>query len=326
MRESGTFAFSDPDDFRAHLRKAGIELFLTVSGDFKARLTHAELPHLRLLYIREERPRIAYVSLARNLVFVTFAAQSGSPLLWGGVELRPSDVVFHSQGEHMHQRTSGACHWASISQTPEHFAGCGKALTGKDLVPPSAGQVLRLSPSAVGPLRQLHADARRLVEKKPQLVAHPEVARALEQDLIYALVTCLTAAAHRQHVAPRHHRAHIMRQFEEALAAHSERVPHLPDLCKAIGVPERTLRACCAEFLGMSPVRYLRLRRLGMVRAALCRADPTTANVSDIARRHGFLQLGRFAAQYRAVFGEAPSAALQRAPRDTHDTTRAEFA
>jgi AraC-like DNA-binding protein len=315
MPESGTFAFSDPDDFGANLRKAGIELFLTVFGDFKARLTHAELPHLRLLYIREERARIAYVSLARSLVFVTFAAQPDRSVLWGGVELRPGDVVFHSQGEHMHQRTSGACYWASIAQTPEHLAACGKALTGDDLAPPPAGRVLRLSLSAAASLRRLHADARRLAEKKPELIAHPEVARALEQDLIYALVTCLTAGAHRQHVAPRHHRAYIMRQFEEALAPSSERVPHLPDLCKAIGVPERTLRACCAEFLGMSPIRYLRLRRLGMVRVALRHADSATANVSDIARRHGSPQLGRFAAQYRTVFGEAPSTTLQRAPR-----------
>jgi AraC-like DNA-binding protein len=324
MPESGTSAFSDPDDFRAILREAGIEFVLTVSGDFKAGLTRAELPHLRLLYIREERPRIAYVSLARKLVFVTFAAQSGPPLLWGGVELRPGDVVFHSQGEHMHQRTSGACHWASISQTPEHLAICGKALTGQDLVPPAAGQVLRLSPSAMASLRRLHADARRLAEKKPELIAHLEVARALEQDLIHALVTCLSIGAHCPHVAPRRRRAEIMRQFEEALAAHPEHPPHLPELCNAIGVPERTLRACCAEFLGMSPIRYLRLRRLGKVRAALRHADPATANVSDIARRHGFLQLGRFAAQYRAAFGEAPSITLHRAPLDGHDTIRAE--
>jgi AraC-like DNA-binding protein len=226
----------------------------------------------------------------------------------------------------MHQRTSGACYWASISQTPEHFAGCGKALTGDDLVPPPAGQVLRLSPSAVASLRQLHADACRLAAKKPELIAQPEVARALEQDLIHALVTCLSIGAHCRHLAPRRRRAEIMRQFEEALAAHSERVPHLPDLCAAIGVPERTLRACCAEFLGMSPIRYLRLRRLGMARAALRHADPATATVSDIARRHGFLQLGRFAAQYRAVFGEAPSTTLQLATRDAHDTIRAESA
>jgi AraC-like DNA-binding protein len=278
------------------------------------------------LYTREERPRIAYVSLAPRLVFVTFAAKSGPPLLWDGVELQPGDVVFHSQGEDMHQRTSGACHWASIAQTPAHLAACSKALTGKDLMPPPAGQVLRLPPSAGASVRQLHAHASRLVEKKPELIAHPEVARALEQDLIYALVTCLSDGVRRQDVAPRRRWADVMSQFEEALAAHLERPQHLPELCQAIGVPERTLRACCAEFLGMGPIRYLRLRRLGMVRAALRQADPSTANVSDVARRHGFLQPGRFAAEYRAVFGEAPSTTLGGAPRDAHDTGRAESA
>jgi len=41
----------------------------------------------------------------------------------------------------MHQRTSGACYWASIAQTPEHLAACGKALTGDDLAPPPAGRL-----------------------------------------------------------------------------------------------------------------------------------------------------------------------------------------
>jgi AraC family ethanolamine operon transcriptional activator len=62
------------------------------------------------------------------------------------------------------------------------------------------------------------------------------------------------------------------------------------------------------------------------VRAALRHADPATANVSDIAMRHGFLQLGRFAAQYRAVFEEVPSTTLQRAPSNTRDAIPAESA
>jgi AraC-like DNA-binding protein len=326
MPENGTFTFSDPDDFRASLRRAGIELVLTVSGDFKGRRTRVELPHLRLLRSWEQRSRVAYVSLAPDRVFITFAAQSGRPLLWGGIELQPGDVVFHSLGERMHQRTSGPCHWTSISQTPEHLAACGKALIGRELVAPRVGQVLRLPVSALAPLRRLHADACRLVERKPKLIAHPEVTHALEQDLIYAVVVCLAADADRQHVAPKQHQADIMRKFEQALAASSGRRPHLPELCKAIGVPERTLRLCCTEFLGMAPSRYFRLQRLGMARAALRHADPATANVSDIARRHGFRQLGGFAGQYRAVFGEAPSTTLRRAPRDRQDTIRAELA
>ncbi|TMK47762.1 MAG: helix-turn-helix domain-containing protein [Alphaproteobacteria bacterium] len=88
----------------------------------------------------------------------------------------------------------------------------------------------------------------------------------------------------------------------------------LPELCSAIGVPERTLRACCSEFLGMSPTRYHLLRRLNLARSALRRANPETTSVAEIARNHQFLELGRFAVAYRTVFGEMPSFTL-RSPR-----------
>jgi AraC-like DNA-binding protein len=319
MPKNGTFDFSDPDDFRDSLRESGIELLLTVCGNFNARLTLLQLRELRLLLGREERPRIAYVSLAPELVFVTFAAKAGRPLIWGGVELQTEEVVFHSQGEQLHQRTCGVRHWASISLTPEHLAACGRVLTGNDLVPPLVGQVLRPSGAALARLRQLHAGACRLAEKKPELLAHPEVVRALEHDLIHALVTCLVEGIHRQDAAPSRRRAGIMAQFETVLKAHSDQPLRLSELCRAIGAPERTLRLCCTEFLGMGPIRYSRLQRLGMVRSELRHASPSTTSVSAIAMRHGFRELGRFAVAYRALFDEPPSATLWRAPRTTQD-------
>jgi AraC-like DNA-binding protein len=86
----------------------------------------------------------------------------------------------------------------------------------------------------------------------------------------------------------------------------------MPALCSAIGAPERTLRVCCTEFLGMSPTRYLLLRRLNMARSALRRADPETASVAEIARTYQFQEPGRFAVTYRTVFGEMPSSTLRR--------------
>jgi AraC-like DNA-binding protein len=61
----------------------------------------------------------------------------------------------------------------------------------------------------------------------------------------------------------------------------------------------------------MSGAGYIRLRRLSLVRSILRRPDPDAVTVSEIARRYGFRDLGRFAAAYRAAFGELPSATLQ---------------
>ena len=105
-----------------------------------------------------------------------------------------------------------------------------------------------------------------------------------------------------------------MIRFEEVLAEHLSQPLRIQQLCELIGVGERTLRSCCAEFLGISPSRYALLRRLKEVRIALREADPVTASIAEIARACGFTELGRFAGLYQTAFGELPSATLRRLP------------
>jgi AraC-like DNA-binding protein len=312
MTESGTATFTDPDDYRAGIGGANVSLVLTGRGDFRARLTWLKLRHLHLFRGREIMPRIAYVSLSSARSFVSFPLNSATLPTWSGIQLRLGDIVFHSRGERAHQWTKGASQWGLVSLPARQLAVYGKALTERELISPAVGRVLRPSPAAAGHLQRLHSKACRLAETKPEIIAHPEAARALEQELIHALVECLTADDAYGHLATKRHHAEIMIRFEEALSARMGRQPSMPELCAAIGVPERTLRICCAEFLGVSPGRYLRLRRLNMVRAALRGADPATARVAEIAQRFQFSELRRFAAAYRAIFGETPSATLRR--------------
>jgi AraC-like DNA-binding protein len=74
--------------------------------------------------------------------------------------------------------------------------------------------------------------------------------------------------------------------------------------------PARKIMRC----RGMSPHRYLWLRRMNLARPALTLADPTVTTVTVIANDHGFAELGRFAVAYRQLFGESRSATLRRAP------------
>jgi len=179
---------------------------------------------------------------------------------------------------------------------------------------PSEGRVLRPPKSTARLLLGRYSRICRLAEAKHQRVANPEVARALAQELVHALIDCLTVSDVSGHLKKRRRHHEIMVQFEDALAANSDPRLSLPELCSAIGVPERTLRACCSEFLGMSPTRYHLLRRLNLARSALRRANPETTSVAEIARNHQFIELGRFAVAYRTVFGEMPSFTL-RSPR-----------
>jgi AraC-like DNA-binding protein len=315
MAENGTATFANPGDYQAGIGDASVDLIVTGGGDFNARLTWLSLRRLHVLRASENLPRIAFLSLSPALAFVSFPARAGPPLTYDGHGLQFGDVVFHSRAERMHQRTNGVSQWGLISLRPEQLAAGSKALTGLKLTSPAAGRVLRPPPSAATRLLRFHSKACRLAETRHELVVKPEVARALEQELLHALVNCLTADDGNGTLKKRCHHADIMVRFEEALTAHNSQQLNMPALCSAIGVPERTLRLCCSEFLGMSPMRYLLLRRLNLVRSALQRADPANARVAEIARSYHFQELGRFAATYRTVFGEMPSATLRRQPR-----------
>ena len=106
-----------------------------------------------------------------------------------------------------------------------------------------------------------------------------------------------------------------MRKFRRILDDNPDRPSYVPEICAAIGVPERTLRYCCQDHLGMSPKRYLVLRRLNLAYRALDAAIAAETTVTEIATRFGFWHFGRFAGSYRSTFGELPSVTLHRPPR-----------
>jgi AraC-like DNA-binding protein len=160
----------------------------------------------------------------------------------------------------------------------------------------------------------LHEAAGHLAKTAPDILAHPEVARALEQGLTHAMVTCISGGETAETSGAHHRHAVIMRRLEDLLEANPDRTLYAAELCAAAGTSDRTLRSCCQEHLGMTPTRYLWLRRMHLARRALRMADQATATVTEIATNYGFWELGRFSVAYRSLFGESPSAVLRRPP------------
>ena len=86
--------------------------------------------------------------------------------------------------------------------------------------------------------------------------------------------------------------------------------PSVRDLCRTIGVSERTLQYAFVAHFGVTPASYLKAVRLNGARREFRRSDPLDAKISEIAGRWGFWHMGQFAADYRKQFGELPSQTL----------------
>jgi hypothetical protein len=256
---SGTKDFNRPDRYQANFPDAELELHFTGQGSFKARLTQVELQHIRLLKAQENLPRIAFLSLEPERIHVAFSLNAIFHPVWTGLALQSRDIVFHSRGGCTHDRTSTANCWGYISITQHRLMDLGRSVTGAEIVVPQVGCVLRPPSKAATRLRRLHGTACRLAETRPEMLAHEEVARSLENELLHALVNCLDVKRTRENIEARRRRVEVMAKFERALAI-TENLG-VPELCEFIGVPERTFRTYCAEFIGMSPNTYLQLRQ-----------------------------------------------------------------
>jgi AraC-like DNA-binding protein len=102
-----------------------------------------------------------------------------------------------------------------------------------------------------------------------------------------------------------------VQRAEEWITAHLHYPITRTELCRVSRLNARTLTRAFMRRHGMSPIMFVRSRRLDNAQLTLLSADPDSTTVTDIAFDHGFTQLGRFAADYRRRFGELPSATLR---------------
>jgi len=65
------------------------------------------------------------------------------------------------------------------------------------------------------------------------------------------------------------------------------------------------------DFFGISPMRYLKVRRLNAVRQRLKASVPQDCTIATLASEFGFYNPSHFTKDYRAMFGELPSETLQ---------------
>jgi AraC-like DNA-binding protein len=100
--------------------------------------------------------------------------------------------------------------------------------------------------------------------------------------------------------------------------AHLHEPIRLEELARIAGVPPRTLETHFRQFLGVTPLGWVREARLDQARRALLAPGGGTT-VSKVAVDCGFNQLGRFAAHYCSRFEELPSETLRRIRRATPD-------
>jgi AraC family transcriptional regulator, ethanolamine operon transcriptional activator len=159
--------------------------------------------------------------------------------------------------------------------------------------------------------RALVEHAMALARQQPGVLAQPAARQALTESITDALLGCFVPGRPQAEVRPgAAARRRIVSDAWDYMRTHVDEPITVPQLCLATGASRRALQYAFEDVLRLSPVTYLRVMRLNRVRSEIRSRSQDT--VGDIAARWGFWHLSRFAAEYRELFGELPSATRQR--------------
>ena len=309
-----TNRFGDHDELTALIRGASTEFIQRAPGAFTGEFTSVFLETGAVQFAQVGLPYLCRGTSSGDRLMFILHLKPQDEYVWKGQVLDRRAMMFLPPRTEHQSITPPDSYWALLTFERAHVE---EALASPD----GAGSMLNSDTSRVllpetesfeGLRRRLKA-IHAAVRLDPSFLDVSQARRGVEESILLALVQALASASR---VRPKDYsvatHARVARQVEAYLSTTLGEPLYLGDLCAVAGVGERTLRYVFQERFGMSPVRYLKLRRLHQARRALRRADPDLNTVQSIANHCGIWHLGRFAQEYRTLFNEQPLETLRK--------------
>ena len=285
MPGSATSVYSEAEDFEAAIRAEGcLGLLVTGPGQFRARLTQVGLHRLRLSATDEPLARVALVAVPVDMILVSLPLDTGSTAISGGIRVGAGELTTLGPGQRSHMRTEGPCRWGSIQLPAADLLRYGSVLTGAAFAVPSAIRSWRPRRAENRLLLHLHSVAISLVERGSSALVEGEAAHGLEQQLIEAVVDCLSKGLVIDTSPAMYERQDVALRFGAMLQAQPARAYRMTEICSTLGVSAQTLRLSCEEQLGMGPAEYVHRRRMELAHRELRHGNHDTTTISAVAR------------------------------------------
>jgi AraC-like DNA-binding protein len=299
------FRFSDIDQFRSSVRDLSVD-FTPLARTISAEQSILSLPGCEVNFTKSF-PRIIDAQLAPNCTAVAFSMDEGVPIRFNGVER--DDTVITIGG--------GGAIYSAVETTPRQYVSIIFHPEVASRGWPQPGANFHLFEASRPTYLRLRRLVRKVFATASEIGGWPDtanIAAAMREALLAAIDSAIAeiVPARWSSQANASRQIKIFRDMEEALSGHVGDVIYSEELAARIGVSVRTMHDAVQRYRGMSLHRYLRLRRLWLVRRRLLAG---AESVKSAALAYGFWHLSDFSQAYREQFGEIPSETLARSRR-----------
>ncbi len=305
--------FQDFDEFTSTVRDADTFMMLLNLNCPSWSITHADLPQIHIQIGREGGGNITEGQSRSDGYIIFLPLNHAKAYTLNGIALEQNSFAILEPGSEFCLRCMTEHDWASV------FIPTHKLAPGTNLVRPLSGSekmsawVTRPNLHLVNQFQSLVDTVITAASNYSEFESSP-AGRCVEEELLKVVSSVVwqrQGGRPEPGGRPRLPRAEIIGRSKELLEEHEGKVVLLEELAAASEVSERTLRTAFKEYFGVGPARYLQLRKLHQVYRALLAAESGAVILNDVLLRYGVWEGGRFASQYRRLFGELPSQTLR---------------
>jgi len=307
LRSCVQMRWFDPHTMRMALQDGVIEHVQLGGGVFEGTVVHAATDRLRTDWGSYNLPVQGRGDLSRDMLTVGVLIGGHGEWRLQGAPAASGDIVLLGEGGELLINLPAQAQWLALQVPRERLLNAGVPL-GK------------LRGATAWRIAAMHSDAscNELAVQLPALAPHAAASARADAEVLDAqeqLLTSLLCEWERRRVVhaglkPERllpgERWRVLRRVEAYIEDQPGVTWRIDDLCTAAHTSLSTLERAFREVFGLSPRRYLALRRLAGVRDDLLNGDPGQS-ITDVATRWGFYNHGRFAQEYSQLYQERPS-------------------
>ncbi|NET42857.1 AraC family transcriptional regulator [Okeania sp. SIO2B3] len=149
-----------------------------------------------------------------------------------------------------------------------------------------------------------------LAVHQPNWLQKPHIEELVTDDFLPLLISNIPIKLNSKFFLKPSRREKLIAKAETEMLGHLKKPLTLKQLAQNLKCSSCALSFGFKDLFGLSPMRYLKVRRLNAVRQRLKASEPESCTIAILASQFGFYSASHFARDYKAMFGELPSETL----------------
>lgn len=183
--------FESAAEYVEQLREFAATVEPASTGPFEAKLVRLDLAFCHLIDARESAARVGSFTVPAGWFYACFSVGEALSPAWNGKTMGRAEILFARGGTVLQQRTDGPTHWGLIGIPSLTMEVYSRGMVDGGAMPLSQSAVVQVGSALRKRLLNLHCRIVRMVETRPAVVFNAQAARAIEQEVIEAVVTCM---------------------------------------------------------------------------------------------------------------------------------------